>query len=213
MTPALALEQVMLHPDYHQLVEHLRAHAPAGLVDQADAAADDALQLMAAAARHAGADHIRAAAPADIPDWVRLPLLDTVTAWAAGQAATCRHQPTPGRPQPVLAAAWRPRLVVCAACTHLTALAPGSDPDRTCDRCGRICAGVEHGDGIHPGIVQLGPLVYQYGTCGDCQPHPGPPSATHTPEQQHPGGTGRGRPRGGRGRGRGRGTRQGRKNR
>ncbi|SCL20480.1 hypothetical protein [Micromonospora inyonensis] len=122
--------------------------------------------------------------------------------------------PAPTRPAPaapVVAAAWKPGLIVCHACTYLTALPRGSDRDRTCDACGRVCAGVEHGDGIHPGMVQLGPLVYQYGVCGDCKPitaDPGPLSATQTAEQDRPRGTGRARPRGRRGRGRGKGPRR-----
>ncbi|MGC5329784.1 hypothetical protein [Micromonospora sp. DT62] len=205
MTAALALEQLMLHPRYHQLVDAIRAATPAGLVDQADAATRDALRFMTAAARHANADSAHPTAAADVPDWVRLGLLDTLTAWADGRVSTCRHQPTPDRPQPVLAAAWKPNLLVCAACAHLLALPRNSDRDRTCDACGHQCTGPEHADGIYPGMVQLGPLIYQYGTCAGCRPPTadiGPLSATQTAEQAAPRGTGRVRQRGSRGRGR-----------
>lgn len=210
MTPTLALERLMLHPDYAQFVDELRAALPVAVVDQADAATADALHLMTGAARLAKAESAGPAAAADVPGWVRLALLDTLTAWADGKGTTCRHQPTPGRPQPVLAAAWKPGLVVCAHCVHLTSLPPGGARDRTCDRCGRVCAGTEHRDGIYPGMVQLGPLIYQYGTCADCRPpinpNDSPTSATHTGQHDTAKETGRGRPRGQRRRRRGKGT-------
>ncbi|MFY1589128.1 hypothetical protein ACN267_32250 [Micromonospora sp. WMMD734] len=207
MTPALALEALMLHPRYEELMAHVRAHTPTGHVDQVDAAADDALRLMTTVGRAAYDGHQRHhPTTADVPGWLRLGLLDTLTAWVDGQAVTCRHQPTPDRPQPIVAAAWRPRLVVCSRCVHLTALARGSARDRTCDACGRVCAGVEHGDGVYPGMVQLGPLVYQYGTCDGCRP-PAVDSHPVTAGRPVPG-SGRSKPRGARGRGRGRGARR-----
>jgi hypothetical protein len=203
----------MLHPRYAELHAAIRAAAPVGLVDQLDAAGVDAHRLMTATADALlGGSNAHGLDAADVPGWLRLPLLDTVTAWIDGRAATCRHQPDPHRPQPVVAAAWKPGLVVCPACTFLTALPRGSERDRTCDGCGRVCAGVEHDDGIWPGMVQLGPLVYQYGTCRDCRPpitaDPGPLSATQSAEPARARGTGRVRPRGSRGRGRGRGARR-----
>lgn len=171
MNHALALEQLMLHPRYGELIAHLRAATPVNVVDQLDAATDDAHQFMTAVAHAAlGESDPRATDAAAVPGWIRLPLLDTLTTWMDGQARTCRHQPHPDRPQPVVAAAWRPGLVVCAGCAYLTALPRNSKRDRTCDRCGRVCAGLEHGDGIYPGLIQLGPLVYQYGTCAGCRP-------------------------------------------
>ena len=211
MNPALALEQLMLHPKLAQFAELARAAMPTALVDQVDAASDDAHQFMHAVARHVGDESAQYAAAQDVPEWVRLTLLDAFTTWASGRGSTCRHQPTPDRPEPVLAAAWRPGLVACMRCAHLTGLPSGSAKDRTCDRCGRVCAGLEHGDGIHPGMVQLGPLIYQYGTCRDCRPSTAsdnPPSATQTAEQAAPRGTGRVRPRGSRGRSRGKGGRR-----
>ncbi|WP_432051121.1 hypothetical protein [Verrucosispora sp. NA02020] len=213
MTPALALEAVMTHPRYGELIEQLRALAPTHVVDQVDAATADALHITTTTGRHAlGVDHVTPTTVEQTPGWLRLGLLDTFTAWLAGKASTCRHAPDPHRPQPVIAAAWRPGVITCGQCIHLTALPRGSDRDRTCDACGRVCAGVEHGDGIYPGMVQFGPLIYHYGTCGDCRSafttDTGPTSATESAQQRQPRGAGRVRPRGQRGRGRGKGGRR-----
>lgn len=211
MTPTLALEALMLHPQYDRLVDALRSVAPVHVVDQADAAAADALRLVSTLGTTVlGAEQTTPITAGGTPGWLRLGLLDALTAWVDGRASTCRHNPHPSRPTPVVAAAWRADLVVCAPCAYLVALPRGSDRDRTCDACGRVCAGVEHGDGIWPGMLQLGPLVYQYGTCTGCRPaitpEPGPLSRPETAEQDHPRGTGRVRPRGSRGHSRGRGA-------
>ncbi|KXK61960.1 hypothetical protein AWW66_11000 [Micromonospora rosaria] len=171
MNRALVLEHLMLHRRYGELVAQLRAATPVHVVDQLDAATDHAHQFMTTAAHAAlGESNARTTDAAGVPGWLRLPLLDTLTTWFADQAATCRHQPHPDRPEPVIAAAWKPGLVVCTRCAPMTGLPRNSDRDRTCDRCGRVCAGVEHGDGIYPGMVQVGALVYQYGVCGQCRP-------------------------------------------
>ncbi|GAA3785550.1 hypothetical protein [Micromonospora maritima] len=212
MTPTLALEQLMLHPQYDRLIDALRQVAPVHVVDQADAAAADALRLVTTIGTDAlGTDVTTPTTAGGTPGWLRLGLLDALTAWVDGRASTCRHNPHPARPTPVVAAAWRPALVACPACAHLVALPRGSERDRTCDACGRVCAGPEHGDGIWPGMLQLGPLVYQYGTCTGCRPaitpDPGPLRRPETAEQDHPRGAGRVRPRGHRGRQRGKGGR------
>jgi hypothetical protein len=59
----------------------------------------------------------------------------------------------------MFAVAWRPGLVACARCIHLTVLRPGSRADRRCDCCGRIVADIEHAEGIHPGRLQYGALL------------------------------------------------------
>ena len=78
------------------------------------------------------------------------------------------HAPTHRRPEPVFSAAWRPGLVVCTQCLHL--LGVTGVADRTCDRCGHVCDGIEAGDPIYSGTVFVGELGYQFGTCGDCRP-------------------------------------------
>lgn len=108
-------------------------------------------------------------APNDTPEWTRLGLLHTFIAWVGGVGATCMHAPRPDRPQPVAAAAWKPDLVVCAACTHLLLLARNSTADRRCDGCGRVTAGTAHDDPIWPALLTYGSLVYQLGTCRACR--------------------------------------------
>lgn len=151
------------------VLDLLRQAVPVALRDQTEAAADGARRALLAEAAALGVEgeHIP---HRDMPEWVRLPLLDTWFRWCTGRGRTCLHEPHPDRPEPVFAAAWRPGLVACAACPHLIQLRRGSAADRTCDRCGRVTAGPEHGDGIHPARVQLGPLLFAYGSCGDCSP-------------------------------------------
>jgi len=107
---------------------------------------------------------------AAMPEWVRLPMLETYVGWCTGRGSTCIHAPAPDRPEPMFAVAWRPGLVACARCIHLTVLRPGSRADRRCDCCGRIVAGIEHAEGIHPGRLQYGALLYGWGACPDCVP-------------------------------------------
>ncbi len=77
-----------------------------------------------------------------------------------------RHVPDLRRPQAVAAAAWKPRLVTCSACTGLLALPRNSTADRRCDGCGTVTTGVENGDGIFPGLVVV---VLMFGLCSDCK--------------------------------------------
>lgn len=169
MTTTLALEQLLLHPELAKIADYVRAAMPTALRDQADAAATHA---------HAGLNVISEVIgggvvglpTAEVPDWLRLGTIDAFVAHCLGTAATCLHNPDPMRPQPVVAAAWKPGYVVCARCIHLLALPRGGKADRTCDVCGRVCGGIEVDDGIYPSTVQLGPLLYQFGVCRECRP-------------------------------------------
>src|SRR5690349_12137455 len=138
MNLALILDKLMTHPYYREIAAELQAIVPPGSVDQAGAATRDAAALAEAPATAAG-----------FPG-----------------ASTCRHSPDPNAPQPVFAAAWKPGLITCAGCVHLLSLRKGSAADSTCDACGHQCAGPEEGDGIYAAMVQVGPLVFQYGVCG-----------------------------------------------
>ncbi|MEU5872488.1 hypothetical protein AB0A73_13150 [Glycomyces sp. NPDC047369] len=188
MTPTLALEAAMLHPDYDRFIAQVRQAVPVGLVDQLDAAATQATQVATAAARFTGGCDTAAATAAELPGWLRLGLLDALTRWADGKATTCRHSPDPDRPEPVLTAAWKPGLVTCVRCAHLWSL--GRTANLTCDCCGAICLP----DQMNPGMTQFGALIFQYGTCDDCRP----PVASGEPQPVR-------KPRGSRGRNRGRG--------
>lgn len=144
---------------------------PVGHRDQTDAAATDTRDQLDMLAQVAGSA-VTSAHPANLPEWLRLPLLDTIVRWHTGRARTCMHNPHPSRPQPIYAAAWSPGLVVCNQCPHLVDPRPRSVKDRTCDRCGHITTGPEHGDGIHPCAVAYGPLLYAWGTCTGCHTEP-----------------------------------------
>jgi hypothetical protein len=196
MTAAtLVLEAAMLHPRWPDLVKELRGCAPPHVLDQADAATAHTDGVLRSLADVLGVDPVETGNVLDIPAWQRLGALSAFTSWVSGEATTCVHSPDPGRPQPVLAAAWKPGLITCGACVQQFATRRGSDFDRTCDSCGRVCAGPEDDDGIYPGAVQVACLIWQYGACSDCHT---PPAITPQP---------RARPRGSRGRARGRGRR------
>lgn len=197
MNLTLALEALMAHPDAGQIAAELRAQAPGPFLDQADAAARHAAHVLDQLGPKLDARPEDVAA-ADIPGWLRLSLADALAGFLTGRADTCRHAPTPARPQLVAAAACKPGLVVCGACAHQLVAGPTGGPaDRTCDRCGRVCSGLDD-DGISPGVVRYGPLVFTFGVCSDCLP----PRALQksTPLAR--------KPRGGRGRARGRGARR-----
>ena len=156
-----------------QLADWVESHAPAAVraqFDQLEAAAGEALDVLAVEAAILGGTGVFHSTVRDVPDWIRLGVLSAYVGWAAGKASTCMHSPHATRPHPVYAAAWKPGLVVCVRCPHLLELPRGSAKDRTCDGYGRVTTGPEHGDGIRPSRVQYGPLILAYGVCSDCTP-------------------------------------------
>ncbi|MFI6513578.1 hypothetical protein ACIBCT_38745 [Streptosporangium sp. NPDC050855] len=177
MNLALAFDELLHRPDIADIVKDVqtRIHAAGHgwILDQADAATRDTNSVLTAAAAAAGSNalHLNLV---DHPDWVRLGLLDTLARWAAGQASTCMHSPNVMRPQPVLAAAWKPGLVVCAACAHLLQLPKGSARDRTCDACGVV---VPSSGAIWSTAASHGGFVYQVGVCEPCRYWPVPADA------------------------------------
>jgi len=158
-SPALAWDELLstLTPADAEVI---RSVMPVALRDQIDAAATAALFATMSEMEAHGAGPPRGLTHGDIPGWLRLSILDALAQFMAGSASTCLHAPTPDRPEPVYAAAWRPGLVVCGECLHLFRLAGAAD--RTCDCCGQVC------DGIHAARLLFGPLVYMYGTCAGC---------------------------------------------
>ena len=160
---AMPLEQAM---EIVALVRELNELTDPGHLDQVAAAADEALRL-APAVTGSHAPTPRPVPHTKTPGWFRLGALAALSGWYAGTGRVCMHDPTPRRPQPVVAAAWRPGLVVCAACVSLLAV---HDPvaNATCDRCGCVCAGPEQGDGIRASSLVVGPLTYRVGVCETC---------------------------------------------
>ncbi len=154
-------------------VRAVRAQVPAHLLDQADAAAGDARNLLQRVAEAMGKPlhHLH---PASVDGWLRLSAVDALRGFLDGSARVCLHNPTPRRYEVIFACAWRPGLVVCAQCIPLLK-APNKVADATCDRCGRVCASLADGGGIHPLVLQIGALTFNAGACPDCRPeHPTP---------------------------------------
>jgi hypothetical protein len=146
------------------LADYVARFAPVALTDQARAAQRDGLL----ANEEAIGRRARMVEASKVDDWVRLGALETLCAWAAGDARTCLHAPDPRQPQPMWSCAWKPRLVVCGMCVRLLA-APRST-DALCDCCGHKCGGVDVGEPITPIAVMIGPLTYQAGACPVCKP-------------------------------------------
>ena len=78
---------------------------------------------------------------------------------AAGGSRTCLHAPTwHGW---LVAAAWRPGLVVCPQCAPM--LRPRRGTEFACDLCG-----TDNPGDCQPAAVAAGRLLLVYGACGDC---------------------------------------------
>lgn len=130
-----------------------------------DAAHRDSFEMTGATMR---GTRYRETSMSQTPEWLRRKLLHTLAAWDIAQASTCLHDPSPKRPEPVFAVAWKPRLVVCAHCQHL--LQPTTrEMDTCCDRCGHICAGVDAADPIYPIAVVYNQLSFRAGVCTGCK--------------------------------------------
>lgn len=165
----LAFEELLLHPRFGEMVRHFRNIMPTGLRDQIDAAAietHDGLHQMRDSAQEG---KVAAVGADSVGDWLRLGVIDALVAHCTGTAVTCAHNPHPAFPQPLLAAAWKPGLVVCGDCVHLLSLPKRSAANFTCDACGHVCAGDAAGDPLFIGASQLGPLLYRFGTCAACR--------------------------------------------
>lgn len=193
MNLTLALEQLMTHPDAAgQLATEIRARIAGPLLDQADAAGQHAAQVVDRLAPRLGAQPEDVGAT-DIPSWLSLLVADAMAGFLTGQASTCRHAPRRERPQLVIAAACKPGLIVCGACAHQLVAGPGGGTaDRTCDGCGRVCSGLDD-DGISPGVIRYGPLVFTFGVCSDCLPTTTVERTVPPADKPRRGGRGRGR--------------------
>lgn len=166
---ALLAEELLTRPDGDELVAELRARVPAEVLDQHDAAAAELRAGIDRMISASGGDLVEDQGGDDLPRGMLLGVCVTVVGWRAGRGATCEHTADPRIAQPVLLAAWRPDLVVCTGCPHLLALPRGSAADRTCDGCGRVTAGVEHGDGVCVGAVVAGSVTAMFGLCRECK--------------------------------------------
>jgi hypothetical protein len=166
----LAMEGMLTDPRYARAAEVLRSMAPVSFRDQADAAFGETDGVRNSILAALSPERFRGGyvAAESHPEWLRLGVCDALATWILGEASTCCHNPEPTRPQPLVACAWKPGLVVCVRCTHLLSNRRGSLADRTCDGCGHECTGPDNDDGVFPGMVQLGVLLYEFGTCTSC---------------------------------------------
>jgi hypothetical protein len=167
----LALDELITRTDIPpearaELREWVEQQQP-GLLDQSEAAAAAVDRGMRGAAAAMGHERLKMLPATQHPDWVRLGALNVLAVWAAGKARTCMHAPSPERPQPIVAAAWRPGVIACADCRHLFRLREGSEVAKTCDGCGRVTQGPPD-DPIRTDILAVGELMFMFGVCRDC---------------------------------------------
>ena len=161
---AVALDDLLLGTTPEVLAALYETCVPVDVRDQRDAAIRDT-DLLARALAAMDGNRGHAADHRDIPEWLRLGVLDVLLRWAAGRADTCLHAPDARRGEPVHAAAWRPGLISCTPCSKFVFAQPrGSVADRTCDACGHVDA-----DGILCGFIQFSTVIYWYGVCDDCR--------------------------------------------
>lgn len=169
-SPTLLVDRLMLHPDFAEIAERLADTLPTWYRDQLGAATTQAHAGLQALGSRMNAGPPVGLATQDVPGWLRLGVIDAMVGYLGSTAATCLHNPAADRPEPVVAAAWRPGHIVCVRCVHLLVLPRSSAANRRCDGCGHECAGPDIGDPIYPGATRLGSLLYQFGVCGSCRP-------------------------------------------
>lgn len=145
----------------------VEANLPPGTLDQMNAAAAETLRTLTLEGALTGTALIPANG-SDVPEWIRLPLIGTLLEWTTGHGKVCPHNPRISSPEPVLAAAWKPGLVVCTRCVHL--LNPRKSERFLCDCCGR------HDDHLACQRVAYNSLTYSFGACRDCAPVPPTPA-------------------------------------
>ncbi|WP_045740834.1 hypothetical protein [Actinoplanes rectilineatus] len=173
MNYTVIFDELLNDPRLAAFAAEARNALPTWFTDQQQAAGDEIRRLGEAASTLQGAP-LTPLAPQDLPDWIRLSLIDALVWWLLDTATTCRHSPSPYSPKPVFAVAWKPGLIVCAACTGLLYPPRNSIASATCDGCGHVCAGPATDDGIYTASVILGLLWFDVGLCTDCrQTYPG----------------------------------------
>lgn len=157
----------------NELARERESERPSWLNDQLDAAESEAHNLnvasaIAMAAGPNGLGVVQASGLSNAPEWVLERVADTAVRFWAGVAETCRHRPDPNRPEPLFAAYWKPRTVVCLRCADTLSYPRGSDADMSCDRCGRVVMGTVD-DPMWSGRLNYGPMIFGYGVCSNCK--------------------------------------------
>jgi hypothetical protein len=128
---------------------------PTALADQIRAASADANARIRRLAEHdPGITYLADASPG----WLRELFQRHLTALESGQGGTCPHLGP--RPQVLHVFAWRPGWLLCPGCQWLAE--PTGIERYTCDTCQR------HARQLHPGVAQLGPILFGYARCRTC---------------------------------------------
>jgi hypothetical protein len=143
--------------DFDEMLALYKA-LPTAVTDQFDAGARDTRVLFEGLHGLLGGQRLPREYP-DIPEWVRLAILSELMTFMAGAGRTCVHCDL-RRPQPMLAVAWKPGLVVCRYCYAMTK--PTKAENEHCDHCG------VRTDTFSSLVVPWGLLIWEAGICTDC---------------------------------------------
>lgn len=164
-----AMDELITNPDNHEVIRRVRDTTPVGFRDQAKAAARESWGYAASALVTGTLKSVTRSVPSTHPVWARHALFEAVIVWTNGLGRVCLHSPTPRAPQPVYAAMWVPRLMVCARCTPLLGCRGLSVAERTCPNCRRITAGPGTDDPLYLYGIQTGALTFSFAVCAQCR--------------------------------------------
>lgn len=164
------MEAIITEPSRTSELIEARERAPVDYMDQLNAAERESSQYVREALASGDLLNERMLDAADNPPWVRRPMFETLIAWVTHMGQVCVHNPSSRRPQPVYAAMWRPRLVVCAYCTPMLSMSGRglSVQDRTCPGCKRITGGLST-DELHLHGVQSSVMTFAFTVCSACR--------------------------------------------
>lgn len=165
------VEELVANSSRKPELREARKRAPLAYKDQLDAAERESAEYVRAALTTGDVIDQRMMTAQDNPVWVRRALFEALIVWTANMGAVCVHNPSARAPQPVYAAMWRPRLVVCAHCTPMLTMAGRglSAQDRTCPGCQRITGGPGSGDELLFRGVQVSMLTFAFPVCAACR--------------------------------------------
>lgn len=127
---------------------------PTAFVDQFTAATRDAHTLIRTVA-----DVDSARLTGEDP-WITQQAAALITRLVTGRITPCPHIGT--APAMAQTAVWAADRLYCMACRI-----PDDPQGDVCDHCHQPSP-----DGLHTGIVTVGPVLLHYGRCGTCTPHP-----------------------------------------
>lgn len=162
-------DELLTNPVHRGVVQKVKDAITVGFRDQVQAAVAESQRYVESALATGVLKSQHCVAARANPQWVRYALFEALIVWTNGLGRVCVHNPSARAPQPVYAAMWRPRVMVCARCTPLLGCRGLSAQERTCPNCRRITAGPGTDDRLHLHGIQSGALTFSFAVCADCR--------------------------------------------